>query len=139
MRRLYTARRMLRNVLFVHAVSLTGAAHAATQIELWHAMHGALGEEVEALARRFNASQREVRLKAVYQGGYDQTYSRALSAHFTRSGSHLVQVCEAGSAGLMAWHGAIKPAWQLMAESGARLDPRSLVPAVASTSQQRSR
>lgn len=96
-------------------------------------MQSALGEELEALVQRFNASQSGVRVKAVYQGGYDQTYSRALAAHFSGKGPHLAQVYEAGSAGLMAWQGAIKPAWQLMAESGARLDPRSLVPAVAST------
>jgi sn-glycerol 3-phosphate transport system substrate-binding protein len=124
---------MLRNLLFAVGVASAGAAGAATEIELWHAMHGAPGEEVEALARRFNASQREVHLKVVYQGGHDQTYSRALAAHFSGKGPHLVQVYEAGSAGLMGWRGAIKPAWQVMADAGERLDAHSLVPAVAST------
>lgn len=124
---------MLRNALFALTALLAGAAHAATEIELWHAMPGALGEEVEGLARRFNASQREARLKAVYQGGYDQTYSRALAAHFTGKGPHLVQVYEAGSASLLGWRGAIRPAWQVMADASVRLDSATLVPAVAST------
>jgi sn-glycerol 3-phosphate transport system substrate-binding protein len=124
---------MLRNLLFALGVASAGAAGTATEIELWHAMHGALGEEVEALARRFNASQREVRLKVVYQGGYDQTYSRALAAHFSGKGPHLVQVVEAGSASLLGWRGATRPAWQVMADAGVRLDPATLVPAVAST------
>lgn len=123
----------MRNLLFALGVASAGAAGAATEIELWHAMHGALGEEVETLARRFNASQREVHLKVVYQGGYDQTYSRALAAHFSGKGPHLVQVVEAGSAGLMGWRGAIRPVWQVMAEAGMRLDAYPLLPAVAST------
>ncbi len=124
---------MLRNVLFAVATLLAFAAHASTEIELWHAMHGALGGEVEALARRFNASQSEARLKVVYQGGYDQTYSRALAAHFSGHGPHLVQVYEAGSASILGWRGAIRPVWQVMAEAGVRLDSATLVPALAST------
>jgi sn-glycerol 3-phosphate transport system substrate-binding protein len=122
---------MLRNLLFALATLLPGAAQAATEIEFWHAMPGALGEEVAALARRFNASQREARVKTVYQGGYDQTYSRALAAHFSGGGPHLVQVYEAGSASLLNWKGAIRPVWQVMADAGLRLDPAGLVPGVA--------
>lgn len=124
---------MPRYALFAVAALLAGAVHAATEIEFWHAMPGAEGEELEALAQRFNASQSGVRVKPVYQGGYDQTYSRALAAHFSGKGPHLVQAYEAASANLMAWRGAIKPAWQLMAESGERLEPKELVPALAST------
>lgn len=132
MRRLYTALRMLRNLLFALGFAAAGAAHAATEIELWHALNGTQGAEVEALARRFNDAQREVRVKTVYQGGYDQTYSRALAAHFGGKGPHLVQVAEAGSATLLAWRGAIRPAWQVLADSGLQLNAAALVPAVAS-------
>ena len=123
----------MRNLLFALGVALAGTAGAATEIELWHAMPGALGEELGALVQRFNASQTGVRVKPVYQGGYDQTYSRALAAHFSGKGPHLVQVVEAGSASLLGWRGAIRPAWQVMADAGVRLDPATLVPAVAST------
>ncbi len=108
----------MRNLLFALGVGLAGTAGAATEIELWHAMPGALGEELGALVQRFNASQTAVRVKPVYQGGYDQTYSRALAAHFERKGPHLVQVVEAGNASLMAWRGAVKPAWEVLAEAG---------------------
>ena len=122
----------MRNLLFALGVGLAGTAGAATEIELWHAMPGALGEELGALVQRFNASQTAVRVKLVYQGGYDQTYSRALAAHFERKGPHLVQVVEAGNASLMAWRGAVKPAWEVLAEAGVRIDGADLVPAVAS-------
>jgi sn-glycerol 3-phosphate transport system substrate-binding protein len=123
---------MLRILLVALGVALACSARAATEIELWHAMRGAAGDELNALARRFNASQSEVRLKLVYQGGYDQTYSRALAAHFERKGPHLVQVVEAGNASLMAWRGAVKPAWEVLAEAGVRVNAADLVPAVAS-------
>ncbi|HET9734549.1 MAG TPA: sn-glycerol-3-phosphate ABC transporter substrate-binding protein UgpB [Burkholderiales bacterium] len=123
---------MLRILLVALGVALTCGARAATEIELWHAMRGPAGAELDALVRRFNASQREVRMKAVYQGGYDQTYSRALAAHFERKGPHLVQVVEAGNASLMAWRGAVKPAWEVLAEAGVKLNTADLVPAVAS-------
>ena len=123
----------MRNLLFALGVGLAGAAGAATEIELWHAMPGALGEVLGALVQRFNASQTGVRVKPVYQGGYDQTYSRALAAHFDGRGPHLVQAYEAASASLLAWRGAIKPLWEVMDESGKRVETGALVPAVAST------
>jgi sn-glycerol 3-phosphate transport system substrate-binding protein len=95
-------------------------------------MRGPAGAELEALVRRFHAAQHEVRVKTVYQGGYDQTYSRALAAHFERKGPHLVQVVEAGNASLLAWKGTVKPAWQVLAEAGVKVSAADLVPAVAS-------
>jgi len=123
---------MLRILLLALGAALAAPAGAATDIELWHAMRGPAGEELDALVRRFNASQREVRLKAVYQGGYDQTYSRALAAHFERRGPHMVQVVEAGNASLMAWRGAVRPAWEVLAENGVKLNTADFIPAVAS-------
>lgn len=123
---------MLRILHLALGVALAAPALGATEIELWHALRGAPGAELEALVRRFHAAQSEVRVKAVYQGGYDQTYSRALAAHFERKGPHLVQVVEAGNASLMAWQGAVKPAWEVLAENGVKLDMADFIPAVAS-------
>lgn len=123
---------MLRTCLFALGIALAAPALAATEIELWHALRGAPGAELEAQLRRFHAAQSEVRVKAVYQGGYDQTYSRALAAHFERKGPHLVQVVEAGNASLLAWRGAVKPAWEVLAEAGVKVNTADLVPAVAS-------
>ena len=117
----------MRNLLFALGVGLAGAAGAATEIELWHAMPGALGEELGALVQLFNASHTGVRVKPVYQGGYDQTYSRALAAHFDGRGPHLVQAYEAASASLLAWRGAIKPLWEVMDESGKRVETGATV------------
>lgn len=38
------------------AFALTTAASAQTEIELWHAMGGALGETVNQIAENFNAA-----------------------------------------------------------------------------------
>ena len=43
------------------ALLLTGisAVQAATEIELWHAMSGALGERVDEVVKKFNDSQKD--------------------------------------------------------------------------------
>ena len=48
-------------VLAVAALPLTysAAASAVTEIQWWHSMGGALGEKLNALATKFNASQSE--------------------------------------------------------------------------------
>ena len=54
-------------------LAMTGAAYAETEITLWHAMGGALGETVNQIAEDFNASQDEVVLTPVFKGTYEET------------------------------------------------------------------
>ena len=56
------------------AMLLTGLSpvQAATEIEFWHAMSGALGERVEELVKKFNDSQKEYVVKAIGKGTYDE-------------------------------------------------------------------
>ena len=44
------------------------AAQAQTEIQWWHSMGGALGEELNGLATKFNASQKEYKVVAGLQG-----------------------------------------------------------------------
>ena len=44
------------------------AAQAATEVEFWHAMGGALGERVEELVKKFNNSQKDYVVKSPSQG-----------------------------------------------------------------------
>ena len=63
---------LVRSCLFAGlALLLTQPARAATTIELWHAMSGALNDRVDELADKFNKSQSEYVLKPVLKGGYD--------------------------------------------------------------------
>ena len=108
------------------------AQAAPVEIQFWHAMRGPLGEQVEAIAQRFNASQTEFVVATANKGDYAETMSAALAAQRSGKGPHLVQIYELGTADMMAAHSAVRPVWQVMAEAGERLDPKAFVPAVAS-------
>ena len=105
-------------------------AHATQEIRFWHAMNGALGAEIALLVARFNASQHEYRVVPSYKGSYDETLAAALAARHGAFGPHIVQVYEVGTADLMAEKDAVRPLWQVMAESGQALDAKYL-PALA--------
>ena len=109
-----------------------GSAAAQQEILFWHAMSGSLGVELSALLQRFNDSQKEFRVVAENKGSYEDTMIGALAAQRTGAGPNLVQVYEVGTAHMMAAKGAVRPAWQVLAENGERLDPKAFLPAVAS-------
>ena len=110
------------------------AGHAAAQQEVrfWHAMGGALGEVLGAFVQRFNDSQREFRVVAEHKGSYEDTMIAALAAQRAGSGPQLVQVYEVGTAHMMAARGAVRPAWQVLAEGGEAVEAKAFLPAVAS-------
>ncbi|MBI2468272.1 MAG: sn-glycerol-3-phosphate ABC transporter substrate-binding protein, partial [Candidatus Rokubacteria bacterium] len=60
-------------------LTATGA-QAATEIQWWHAMGGALGEWVNDIAAGFNKSQTEYKLNAIYKGDYTDTMTGAIAA-----------------------------------------------------------
>ena len=74
---------MLRNSLRIAlgALALVGAsAHAQTEITWWHSMGGALGEQLNALAGKFNDSQKEYKVVPVYKGSYPESMTAAIAA-----------------------------------------------------------
>lgn len=119
------------------AMFYSAAAQAApTEILFWHAMAGPLGDQVEAIAKNFNASQKEYVVATAYKGGYDETMAAAFIAHRAGKAPHIVQVYEVGTANMMAATkgpaAPVRPVWQVMAEAHERLDAKAFVPAVAS-------
>jgi len=105
-------------------------AAAATEIQWWHAMDGALGEWINDLAAGFNKSQTEYKVAAVYKGNYTEVMTGAIAAYRAKQHPHIVQVFEVGTATMMAAKGAIRPVYQLMAEAGEKFDPKAYLPAV---------
>jgi len=123
----------LRPIFLTLALLIGAAAQAApTEIQFWHAMGGPLGDQVEAIAKRFNASQKDYVVATAYKGNYDETMSAAFIAHRAGSAPHIVQVYELGTADMMVAHNAVRHVWEVMAEAGVRLDAKAFVPAVAS-------
>ena len=106
------------------------AADDNTHIVLWHAMSGANGDEVNRLARDFNASQSAVVLEAVFKGTYPETLTAAIAAYRAGHAPHIVQVFEVGTGTMLQAGPAIKPAWKLAEETGLTIDPNAYIPGV---------
>src|SRR5438309_7203270 len=108
-----------------------GSAHAQTEIAWWHSMGGALGEQLNALAAKFNESQKDYKVVAVYKGSYPESMTAAIAAFRAGNAPHILQVFEVGTATMMAAKGAIVPVSKIMADAGKKFDPAAYVPAVA--------
>jgi hypothetical protein len=105
-------------------------AHAATEIQWWHAMTGANNDVIVKLANDFNASQSDYKVVPTYKGGYADTMNAGIAAFRAGNAPHIMQVFEVGTATMMAATGAIKPVYRLMQESGEKFDPKSYLPAI---------
>ena len=112
------------------AVAAT-AAQAVTEIQWWHAQTGGNNDKINALAKRFNESQSDYKVTAVYKGSYPEAMAAAIAAYRAGNAPHILQVFEVGTATMMAAKGAIKPVYEVMAEAGEKFDPKAYVPAVA--------
>ena len=94
-------------------------------------MTGANNDRVNALAKRFNDSQSDYKVNAVFKGSYPEAMAAAIAAYRAGNAPHLLQVFEVGTATMMSAKGAIKPVYQVMADAGEKFDPKSYIPAVA--------
>ena len=123
---------MKRAFLLTLLVLLVAAGLSAqpVTVELWHAMGGKNGEITAAICERFNASQSEYRVTAVYKGSYPDTMNAGVAAFRAGSPPAILQVFEVGTATMMAAKGAIKPVYQLMAEQGEKFDPKAYIPTI---------
>jgi sn-glycerol 3-phosphate transport system substrate-binding protein len=134
---------MLRNVLLlifsIGSLCAASAAQAATEIRFWHAMSGSRGEEIERLAARFNASQKEYRVVARYKGTYEQTLALSLGSRRSLWGPHIFQVSEAGTGDVMGRERFVRPLWEVMSEGGEPLDAKYLPSVAAHFSDARGR
>ena len=123
--------RLARLAAALAVATAATAAHAVTEIQWWHAMTGANNDRVNALAKRFNDSQSDYKVNAVYKGSYPEAMAAAIAAFRAGNAPHVLQVFEVGTATMMASKGAIKPVFEVMSESGEKFDPKAYVPAVS--------
>jgi sn-glycerol 3-phosphate transport system substrate-binding protein len=106
------------------------AAHAQTEIQWWHSMGGALGEKLNALAAKFNESQKDYKVVATFKGSYPESMTAAIAAFRAGSAPHLLQVFEVGTATMMAAKGAIVPVAKVMADAKEPFDKNAYLPTV---------
>src|SRR5262245_36793778 len=106
------------------------AAQAQTEIQWWHSMGGALGEKLNALADKFNASQKEYKVVPVFKGTYPVSMTAAIAAYRAGNAPHILQVFEVGTATMMAAKGAIVPIATVMANAKEPFEPKAYLPTV---------
>jgi sn-glycerol 3-phosphate transport system substrate-binding protein len=121
----------LRAAVAIAAAAVTTHASAVTEIQWWHAMTGANNDRVNAFAKRFNESQGDYKVTAVFKGSYPEAMAGAIAAYRSGNAPTLLQVFEVGTATMMSAKGAIKPIYQVMADAGEPFDVKSYIPAVA--------
>ncbi|MEE8454501.1 MAG: extracellular solute-binding protein [Limibaculum sp.] len=107
------------------------SANAATEIQWWHAFTGRLGNLLAEQVETFNASQSEYVVVASHKGNYSETLNAGIAAFRAGEQPHILQVFEVGTATMMAARGAVKPMYELMAETGTTFDPGAYLAAVA--------
>ncbi|MGH9808480.1 MAG: sn-glycerol-3-phosphate ABC transporter substrate-binding protein UgpB [Terriglobia bacterium] len=113
------------------ACLVSGSAYAQVEIQWWHSMGGALGEKVNDLASKFNASQKDYKVVPTFKGSYPESMTAAIAAFRAGNAPHILQVFEVGTATMMAAKGAIVPVAQVMADAKEPFDPNAYVPSVA--------
>jgi sn-glycerol 3-phosphate transport system substrate-binding protein len=125
---------MKKNLLAALALIATllapAAAMAQTEVQFWHAFSGRLGELVTEQVTDFNASQSDYKIVEVPKGNYTETLNAGIAAFRAGEQPHILMVYEAGTATMMATSGAIKPVYQVMADSGVDFDPDAYIGAV---------
>jgi sn-glycerol 3-phosphate transport system substrate-binding protein len=124
--------RTFRRFLLLSAMlAFAASAQAVTEIQFWHAMTGANNDRINDFAKKFNESQSEYKVNAVFKGSYPEAMAGAIAAFRAGSAPAILQVQEVGTATMMSAKGAIKPVTQVMADAGEKFDPKAYVPAVA--------
>jgi sn-glycerol 3-phosphate transport system substrate-binding protein len=124
---------MKRRTLLAGAAALAATpafAQAKSKVVFWHAMTGANNDEIDRLAHDFNAAQSEAGLEAIFKGTYPETMTAAIAAWRAGQAPNIVQVFEVGTGSMLAAGPAVKQVWQLVQETGAKIDPAAYIPAV---------
>lgn len=105
---------------------------AKTEISFWHSMDGSLGKTLSALVDEYNASQGKYKVNAQFKGGYAESMNAGVAAYRAGQAPDILQVFEVGTATMIHSGGAIKPVYEIAAETGVDLDAKDLIGAVAS-------
>jgi sn-glycerol 3-phosphate transport system substrate-binding protein len=125
----------LRKLIFIGAlitlvVFPASALAEPITINWWFAHGGRLGEKVQQIVADFNASQSQYKVVATYKGNYTDTMNAGIAAFRSKNPPHILQVFEVGTASMMAAKGAVKPVYEVMAESGLPFDPKAYLSTV---------
>mgnify|MGYP006270158171 CR=1 FL=1 len=127
----------LRHTLLaaVAAFALTGPAAAQDDritIRWWHAMSGGLGDALEEIVARFNASQDRWVIEETFKGRYRVVLNNTIAAYRAGEHPHLFQNNETGVITLLL-SGAIVPVHTLLEQHDVAVDLDAYLPPVVDT------
>ena len=123
---------MLRKTMLAAlALAFSAGAQAQTEIHWWHSMGGALGDKLNELANKFNASQPDYKIVPSYKGTYPESMTAAIAAYRDGNAPHILQVFEVGTATMMAAKGAVVPVHKLMKDADEPFNPKAYIGPVA--------
>lgn len=111
-------------------LALMGSAHAATEIQFWHSMEGALGDRVNEVVEKFNTSQENFVVKPSYKGNYGESMNAGIAAFRAGTAPDILQVFEVGTATMMYAKGAVQPIQEMSEKVGNPIDPKDFLGAV---------
>lgn len=130
--------KLLLSVAAACVLASSSAAWGSTDIELWHSMDGAAGQQLGRIAREFNESQAAYRVVPVFKGTARETVESAIAAYRAGHAPHIVQVDDAYRALATALPRAFSLVYQVMQQSGEHVSASAFVPAIAEKSLDRS-
>ncbi|MBS7810408.1 sn-glycerol-3-phosphate ABC transporter substrate-binding protein UgpB [Roseococcus pinisoli] len=119
----------------IAAAALPLAAPALAQggpleLQFWHGLPQPLGGLLEKIVADFNASQTAVKIAPSFRGSYPETMVAAIAAFRANQAPHIVQMFEVGTGTMMAAGRAVKPVYELLAETGVQIDFNDFLPGV---------
>jgi len=96
-------------------------AQAKTKVIWWHAHTGAIADRLNEIVKKFNSSQADYEVEAVYKGSYPETMTAAIAAYRAKTHPQVLQVQEIATQTMLS-SGAIYPVYQLMSDQGIKIN-----------------
>src|ERR687890_381372 len=117
-------------VAMTAGIAAPSLAQQRTEIQFWHAMGGVLGERVDEIVKRYNASQAKFTVVATNKGNYDEVINGTIAAYRAKKHPEMVQIYERGFM-TMLLSDAIVPVQDLLTEKGYKIDWGDFIKPVA--------
>ena len=85
-------------MLALSFMTMASAEGGKRKVVFWHCQGGTIGEAVQANVDSFNASQDEIEVEAIFQGGYDDALIKIKAAVPAGEGPDVFQIYEMATA-----------------------------------------
>lgn len=102
----------------------------ATEIVVWHAFDGFLGEKFSEIINEFNAQPGHPHVKLVRKENYQIAFEEGIETHQRGEGPHVLQVYEVATLSMMLKENTYIPVGELMQRYHHRFDPDIYIDAV---------